>query len=145
MMTEILISAAIAVVLACATVLLLFRKKKKQDVGEEKLRLAIAEGQQVPQSLHPVIDPTLCIGSFSCIKSCPEGEIIGVVNGVATLVEAAHCIGHARCAVECPVGAIKLVFGTAERGVDLPDSDESFESSRPGVFVIGELGGMGLI
>src|SRR6267154_1215053 len=44
-----------------------------------------------------------------------------------------------------PVGAIKLVFGTSERGVDLPMVDEYFESSRPGVHIVGELGGMGLI
>jgi thioredoxin reductase len=43
------------------------------------------------------------------------------------------------------VGAIRLVFGTAERGVDLPEVDAFFESSRPGVHVVGELGGMGLI
>jgi thioredoxin reductase len=43
------------------------------------------------------------------------------------------------------VDAIKLVFGTSERGVDLPMVDEYFESSRPGVHIIGELGGMGLI
>ena len=43
------------------------------------------------------------------------------------------------------MGAIRLVFGTAERGVDLPEVDEFFESSRAGVHVVGELGGMGLI
>ncbi len=48
-------------------------------------------------------------------------------------------------AVECPVGGIRLVFGTSERGVDLPEVDASFESSRRGVHVVGELGGMGLI
>jgi hypothetical protein len=30
------------------------------------------------------------------------------------------------------VDAIKLVFGSSERGVDLPMVDEYFESSRPG-------------
>ncbi len=98
-----------------------------------------------PRSLHPVIDPDICIGSLSCLRACPEGDILGIVDGAAHLVHADHCIGHGRCAAECPVGAIRLVFGTAERGVDLPEVDESFESSRPGVHVVGELGGMGLI
>jgi len=75
----------------------------------------------------------------------PEGDILGVVNGAARLIHADHCIGHGKCAAECPVDAIKLVFGTSERGVDLPMVDEFFESSRPGVHIIGELGGMGLI
>lgn len=144
-MLEFLISTVVGVVLVTAIVVLLFRRNKSSQKDTERLRLAVAEGQIVPLSLHPVIDPTICVGSFSCIKACPEGEIIGVVDGVATLVEAAHCIGHARCAVECPVGAIKLVFGTAERGIDLPQADESFESSRAGVYIVGELGGMGLI
>ena len=99
----------------------------------------------VPQSLHPVIDPDVCIGSGSCIQACPEGQILGLIDGVATLVNPSSCIGHGRCAAECPVSAIKLVFGSAERGVDLPEIDGSFETSRAGVYIVGELGGMGLI
>jgi thioredoxin reductase len=41
--------------------------------------------------------------------------------------------------------AITLVFGTARRGVDLPRVSPWFETNVPGVFVAGELGGMGLI
>jgi thioredoxin reductase/Pyruvate/2-oxoacid:ferredoxin oxidoreductase delta subunit len=96
-------------------------------------------------TLHPIINTDICIGSLSCLKACPEGDILGLVNGAAQLIQADHCIGHGRCAAECPVGAIKLVFGTAERGVDLPMVDQYFESSRPGVHIVGELGGMGLI
>ncbi|MGZ6135088.1 MAG: NAD(P)-binding domain-containing protein, partial [Myxococcaceae bacterium] len=92
-----------------------------------------------------MINPDICIGSLSCLKSCPEGDILGMVGGSARLIQADHCIGHGRCAAECPVDAIKLVFGTSERGVDLPMVDQYFESSRPGVHVVGELGGMGLI
>jgi thioredoxin reductase/Pyruvate/2-oxoacid:ferredoxin oxidoreductase delta subunit len=101
--------------------------------------------RNVARSLHPVIDSDVCIGSLSCLKACPEGDILGIVNGTARLVHARHCVGHGRCAAECPVNAIALVFGTAKRGVDLPEVSEFFESSRPGVFVVGELGGMGLI
>ncbi|HSN16415.1 MAG TPA: 4Fe-4S dicluster domain-containing protein, partial [Anaeromyxobacteraceae bacterium] len=104
-----------------------------------------APGDRLPRSLHPVVDTDVCIGSLSCIRSCPEGDILGVVNGQAHLVHGEHCIGHGRCAAECPVNAIKLVFGSEERGVDLPEVDGFFESSRSGVHVVGELGGMGLI
>ena len=72
-------------------------------------------GLDVPASLHPVIDRDVCIGSGSCLEACPEGDILGLVNGIATLVDASKCIGHGRCASECPVQAIRLVFGTAER------------------------------
>ncbi len=112
---------------------------------EQVLREKIEKNQHIPKSLHPVVDTDICIGSLSCLKACPEGDILGIVDHAARLVHADHCIGHGRCAAECPVGAIKLVFGTAERGVDLPEVDEFFESSRPGVHIVGELGGMGLI
>jgi thioredoxin reductase/Pyruvate/2-oxoacid:ferredoxin oxidoreductase delta subunit len=109
------------------------------------LQAKIEKNQHVPRSLHPVVDTDVCIGSLSCLKACPEGDILGIVDHAARLVHADHCIGHGKCAAECPVGAIKLVFGTSERGVDLPEVDEFFESSRPGVHLVGELGGMGLI
>jgi thioredoxin reductase/Pyruvate/2-oxoacid:ferredoxin oxidoreductase delta subunit len=121
------------------------RRRARQQRDEAVLREKIAGGANHARSLHPVIDPDVCIGSLSCLGACPEGDILGMVRGTAHLVHADHCIGHGRCAAECPVGAIRLVFGSAERGVDLPEVDASFESSRPGVHVVGELGGMGLI
>lgn len=111
----------------------------------EALRQASEAERNIPRSLHPIIDPDICIGSLACLKSCPEGDILGMVNGTAALVHGQHCIGHGRCAAECPVSAITLVFGSAKRGVELPEVSEFFESSRPGVHVVGELGGMGLI
>jgi len=43
------------------------------------------------------------------------------------------------------VEAISLVFGTERRGVEIPILTPNFETSVPGIFVAGELGGMGLI
>src|SRR6185295_4665065 len=45
----------------------------------------------------------------------------------------------------CPTEAITLVFGTARRGVEIPVVSPAFETNVPGIFVAGELGGMGLI
>jgi dihydropyrimidine dehydrogenase (NAD+) subunit PreT len=118
-------------------------RARRQRNSEEELERGAAE--RLPPTLHPVIDPDICIGSLACLKSCPEGDILGMVDGAARLIKGDHCIGHGRCAAECPVGAITLVFGTSERGLDLPMVDEFFESSRPGVHIVGELGGMGLI
>jgi thioredoxin reductase/Pyruvate/2-oxoacid:ferredoxin oxidoreductase delta subunit len=138
-------SVVVSVVVLAAIAALVVRRAGLSRQGQAALELAISQGEHIPPSLHPVIDANLCIGSFSCIKACPEGDIIGIIDGMAQLVEAAHCIGHGRCATECPVGAIRLVFGSAERGIDLPETDDAFESSRKGVFIVGELGGMGLI
>jgi len=141
----VLASMIVSVAVLAAVAFFVVRRNALSRQGKAALALAVSQGEHIPPSLHPVIDANLCIGSFSCIKACPEGDIIGVIDGAAQLVEAAHCIGHGRCATECPVGAIRLVFGSAERGVDLPETDDSFESSRKGVFIVGELGGMGLI
>jgi len=43
------------------------------------------------------------------------------------------------------VEAIKLVFGTERRGVDIPTVKPTFETNVAGIFIAGELGGMGLI
>jgi thioredoxin reductase/NAD-dependent dihydropyrimidine dehydrogenase PreA subunit len=137
---------AFAGALVCAGMLFfLFRRRSRQTRDTKTLQKSIDQQLHIPPTLHPVIDPNICIGSLSCIKVCPEGDILGIVDGKAALIIGANCIGHARCEMECPVDAIKLVFGTSERGVDLPEVDEFFETSRPGVHIVGELGGMGLI
>jgi thioredoxin reductase/ferredoxin len=122
----------------------LVRRRAQDRRDAAALEEKVAKNQDVPRSLYPVIDPEICIGSLACAKACPE-DVLGIVGGVGKLVSADQCIGHGKCAVECPVGAITLKMGTAARGVELPEVDEWFESSRPGVHVVGELGGMGLI
>ncbi|HET8540013.1 MAG TPA: NAD(P)-binding domain-containing protein [Anaeromyxobacter sp.] len=121
------------------------RRRSRARAGEAALAENVALGRDLPRSLHPVFDPERCIGSLACVAACPEGDVIGMVRGHGELVHAGACIGHGRCAAECPVEAIALVFGTARRGVDLPELSPEFETSRPGVHVVGELGGMGLV
>ena len=116
------------------------------EVRSLAIKTAATEaGLTEPNSLHPVIDPAICLGCATCVRACPEGDVLGIIGGKAVLVEPTHCIGHGACKTACPTHAIKLVFGTAERGVDLPRVDASFQTNVPGVFIAGELGGMGLI
>jgi thioredoxin reductase (NADPH) len=68
-----------------------------------------------------------------------------VVNGRGVLTNPLGCIGHGACSSACPVQAITLVFGTAKRGLELPQLDPDFQTNQPGVYIVGELGGMGLI
>jgi NAD-dependent dihydropyrimidine dehydrogenase PreA subunit len=108
------------------------------------LEEAVQSGLVEPPSLHPVVDPSRCMGSGACAKACPE-EAIGVINGKMALKNAAACIGHGACLVACPTEAIRLVFGTEKRGIDIPNISPDFETNVPGIFIAGELGGMGLI
>ncbi|MGA2397122.1 MAG: NAD(P)-binding domain-containing protein [Steroidobacteraceae bacterium] len=109
---------------------------------------SIAAGLTEPASLHPVIDPAKCLGCGACVKACPEmphHQVLGLINGKAVLVGPTECIGHGACKIVCPFDAITLVFGTEKRGVDIPVLKPNFESNVPGIYVAGELGGMGLI
>ena len=133
-----------AAVLAAVLAWYLTRRRKVQRQHGQELQQAVAAGLVEPPSLHPVVDPRLCIGSGSCVRACPE-QALGLVNGKATLINAASCIGHGACFSACPFDAIKLVFGTERRGIDIPHVTPQFETNVPGVFIAGELGGMGLI
>jgi thioredoxin reductase (NADPH) len=113
--------------------------------AESRRQRFIDYGTSEPVSLHPLIDPARCVGCGACTHACPEGDIIGMIGDKAHLLDPASCIGHGACKTACPVGAIDLVFGSARRGVDIPVVSPAFESNTPGLFIAGELGGMGLI
>jgi thioredoxin reductase (NADPH) len=124
------------------------RRGEQHQQSVAVLEESLEAGLMEPASLHPVIDPNLCIGCGSCIAACPEmpaHKVIGMVRRKAELVSPTDCIGHGACGTACPVDAITLVFGTETRGVDIPNIKPNFETNVPGIFIAGELGGMGLI
>jgi thioredoxin reductase/ferredoxin len=129
-------------------VLLVWHVRRRRRLERLSLKALESTGAAEPASLHPVIDPAVCIGCSSCVKSCPEQAhhtVLGIVDGRAVLVSPGDCIGHGACKTACPVNAITLVFGSERRGIDIPILTPKFESTVPGIFVAGELGGMGLI
>ena len=127
-------------------VLLLYwrHRARRKAMFQEELKASMEQGLNEPPSLHPVVDLGRCIGSGACTKACPE-QALGIVDGKAVLISAASCIGHGACMAACPVEAITLVFGTEKRGIDIPFVSPAFETNVAGIFVAGELGGMGLI
>lgn len=139
------------IVLIYSTPLLLilafyFHKRKKQHHSSQKfLTQAQKDGLTEPVSLHPIIDPLKCLGCASCITACPEHNILGLIDRQAHLINPTNCIGHGACKASCPQDAITLVFGSASRGVDIPELSADFQTSVQGIFIAGELGGMGLI
>lgn len=104
-----------------------------------------AQGAGEPTTLNPWVDPERCVCSAQCIRVCPESDVLRVIGGRAQLVNASACVGHARCVEACPTQAIELVFGSDGRGVEVPRLAADFETNVGGVYVAGELGGMGLI
>ena len=106
---------------------------------------ALEAGLTEPASLHPVINRNRCMGCGSCVNACPERDVLGIINGKSELINPTHCIGHGACKTACPQEAITLVFGTEKRGVDIPVLKPTFETEVSGIFIAGELGGMGLI
>lgn len=122
------------------------KAKAKRDRESTSSLLSSQEaGFFEPVSLHPVIDRNICLGCATCVDACPEGNVLGVIKEKAQLVNPSHCIGHGACKTACPTDAITLVLGTETRGVDIPFVQPNFETNVPGIFVAGELGGMGLI
>jgi thioredoxin reductase/ferredoxin len=119
------------------------KHRKSKQVHDE----AIASGMTEPASIHPVVNHALCLGCATCVAACPERSknVLGVIHGKAHLINPTHCIGHGACKTACPFDAIELVFGTEKRGVDIPQVNPDFQTNVPGIFIAGELGGMGLI
>lgn len=121
------------------------KDKKNSERVAEKIKLAKEEGLYEPFSLHPVVDANSCIQTGACISACPEKDILGILNGKATTINASHCVGHGACFHACPTQAITLCIGTEKRGVEIPHVDQTFETNVPGIYIAGEMGGMGLI
>lgn len=124
------------------------RRSRLEQLSARTHEETRAAGLNDPASLHPIIDPARCIGCGSCVKACPEEpqhHVLGIIGGRAHLVSPTDCIGHGACKTACPVEAISLVFGTERRGAEIPVLSPQFETSVPGIFIAGELGGMGLI
>jgi len=150
LMSEVLIEQTITygiVFLLFAVILVFYLRSKKVNskIVQKKITIAKEEGLFEPISLHPYIDLNTCIGSGACISDCPEKDILGIVDGKASVINASQCVGHGACFHACPVEAISLRIGTEKRGIDLPHINQNFETNMKGIYIAGELGGMGLI
>jgi putative YpdA family bacillithiol system oxidoreductase len=140
-----LISFLIAAFIISAFLLYYLKQEKKKAA---ETRTAAEKGKlrsDGPQSQHPHIDSTTCIGCATCTMVCPEGDVLGMVGGKAMIINGYKCIGHSICADSCPVGAITMVLASPSVGANLPALSSEYETSIRNMFVIGELGGLALI
>lgn len=142
--TFLIVSIGVALVLAVMLPFYL-RQRRLERATDEAEAVARRYGLSEPVSLHPVVAAEACIGTGNCLSVCPEGDVLGMRHGQAVTISPARCIGHGLCERACPVEAIQLVLGTEKRGVEIPRIKGNFETNVPGLYIIGELGGMGLI
>jgi len=142
---EMVIYSMYLVPLALVLVIYVWRHYRRDQRHLAQLRDITAAGLAEPATLHPVIDTKRCLGAGTCVKACVEAGVIGLIRGKAYLIDPSRCIGHGLCKAACPHDAITLVFGSATRGVDIPEVQPTFETNVPGLYIAGELGGMGLI
>ncbi|OFX18126.1 MAG: 4Fe-4S ferredoxin [Bacteroidetes bacterium GWA2_31_9] len=145
LLENIIIYSSVALLCILAVFFYLRSQKKKSKIVEQKIIKAKEDGLYEPVSLHPVVNINNCIQTGACIAACPEKDILGIQNGKATIINASRCIGHGACFHACPTEAITLCIGTEKRGVDLPHVNQTFETNVSGIYIAGELGGMGLI
>ena len=120
----------------------------KLKLTARRARQSAQKGQlfsEGPKGMHPHIDTSHCIGCGGCTEVCPEGDVLAMLGGQAVIVNGHKCIGHALCAEACPVGAITMVMASPSMGADLPYLTQEYETSISNLFIVGELGGLGLI
>jgi thioredoxin reductase/NAD-dependent dihydropyrimidine dehydrogenase PreA subunit len=103
-----------------------------------------ATGDQDTAPLRAVVRGDMCVGCGTCVAACPESGAL-TLRGKLAVVDPDLCQGHGDCSRACPVGAISLGSGAAVNRVAVPLVDGNFETNVPGIYVVGELGGRGLI
>lgn len=95
-------------------------------------------------ALHAIVRGDLCVGCGTCVAACPEPGAITLQDKLA-IVDTGLCKGHGECVGACPIGAIALGAGATVTRVTVPQVDANFETNVPGLYIVGELGGRGLI
>ena len=145
-MTEsvLLWTAAVLIVLAIVTPSFVrFRQRHHKD--KDRKAEAAALGIDRPMAQFPYIDARRCIGCGACVRACPEGDVLGVVGGTATVINGLRCVGHARCEEACPTNAITVGLGDLKSRADMPQVDDWNETDTPGLFLAGEVRGLALV
>src|SRR5216684_8094782 len=133
-----------AIVVVVPMVLYQRRLKKRETQAQASAEKGKVYSQG-PQSQHPHIDATYCIGCAACTMVCPEVDVLAMLGGKAVIVNGHKCIGHSLCAEVCPVGAITMVLAGPSMGADTAYLTPKHETTIKNMFIVGELGGLALI
>lgn len=144
-METLLIYGSIGVIATSIVAVYAVRYRREHGVALQRRGEARELGLDRPRGQYPFVDPSLCIGCGACVRACPEGDVLAVVYGTASVVNGERCVGHGLCEAACPVGALVVRMGDTRGRTDIPILASNFESTVPGLYLAGELGGMSLI
>jgi thioredoxin reductase (NADPH) len=144
-MEQIMIWAAIVVITLAVFIPYAIKFARMQRMMLARKQEAVAMGISRPRAQYPFINRSLCIGCGTCVAACPEGDVLGVVWGAAEVINGERCVGHGDCETACPVGALKVGLGDLKTRPDIPILTDKNETTVPGLFIAGELGGLSLI
>jgi len=119
----------------CGVPMMLWSLKQAREVqGEQKIL-----GKAVP-----IINQDICIGCSACVNACDDA-VLEIVAGKSAVTNVSACTSAGTCVEVCPTGACQLGGGGAARRVEVPQIDGDFQTNQPGIYAVGELGGLGLI
>lgn len=97
------------------------------------------------KKLHPAINTSICVGCNTCVLSCKEKDALYLINGKSTLVNPFACKAGGDCEKQCPTGALQLVEYGKRMKIKIPETGDHYQSSIPGIYIVGALTGTGLI
>ncbi len=105
-----------------------------------------AASQDAPSGgkAHAIVRTDLCVGCGVCVGACPNPGAISL-KGKLAVVDLSLCDGAGKCAEACPTQGIVVSAGGNVHRVEVPDVDVNFQTNVPGIYIVGELGGRGLI
>ena len=126
MNTELLYSWGIGIIIMLTFLVPYISSMKKKDaLTRKRLEETRAKRQDKALLQHPIINQSLCIGCGICVDACPEGTVLGLIDGKATIIHGSHCVGHGKCAEACPVSGIEIGLGDISQREDIPQDRKS--------------------
>ncbi|MEZ5064423.1 MAG: NAD(P)-binding domain-containing protein [bacterium] len=114
------------------------------EVAGAKEAAPEVENKDEGKKVHAIVRADVCVGCGACVPVCPEDGAIAM-QGKLAIVNKEKCTAVGKCVQACPVGGIILGTGANVHRVTVPDVRKDFQSNVPGVYIVGELGGRGLI
>lgn len=149
------IAAGMVAVVGLPFVFREMRKKRRADeLAERVVPLAslteadiakIRSQHPAGKKTYPAVNRSACIGCGSCVQGCPEKTVLAVIRGKSTLVNPLACRCCGDCERNCLTGGLKIVEHGNKIRIRAPWTDENFQSSIEGIYIVGALSGAGLI